>query len=653
MTLLLAGLFVVLAGGFLSLFPRSSGLLGAGGAVAGCLMGLVPAFAVLAGGSPPSLRLPWAVPGGSFHVEIDALSAFFLVPILALSALGAVYGVAYLQAWRGRKAIGLAWLAYNTLVASMILVTIARNVVLFLVAWEMMALASFFLVVFEHEREASREAGWTYLVATHLGTAFLLAFFLMLGRESGSFEFDRLHPPSQAGLFFVLALVGFGTKAGFMPLHVWLPDAHPAAPSHVSALMSGVMIKTGVYGLVRALTFLGPLPAWWGWTLLVVGLTSGLLGVLFALAQHDLKRLLAYHSVENIGIIAMGLGLGLLGLHYGNPVLAVLGFAGALLHVVNHAIFKGLLFLGAGAVIHATQTREMDELGGLMKRMPLTGATFLIGAAAISGLPPLNGFVSEFLIYLGAYRGATSAGAPVAVPSIAAIAGLALIGGLAAACFAKACGVVFLGEPRGAHASGAHEAPRAMGIPMLVLAVACVAIGLLGPLLMRTLAPVLIQVTALPPADVVTSIDEAARPLRFIAGGAGGFLVLAALLALARAVLLSRRPIHESVTWDCGYARPTPRMQYTSSSFAQPLTDLFGLVLRTKRRASAPRGYFPGEAAFASETPDVWRETLWRRLFAGATWGFSKFAWLQQGRVHLYILYIALTLVALLIWGLR
>ena len=267
----------------------------------------------------------------------------------------------------------------------------------------------------------------------------------MSGRQQG------IHTQGLAGVLFLLAVIGFGTKAGFMPLHVWLPEAHPAAPSHVSAVMSGVMIKTGIYGLMRAFTFLGTPPLWWGWVLVAIGLTSGVLGVLFALAQHDLKRLLAYHSVENIGIIALGLGVGLLGMSTGSPVLIVLGFGGALLHVLNHALFKGLLFLGAGAVVHGTGTREIDQLGGLLKRMPWTAATFLVGAVAISGLPPLNGFVSEFLIYLGAFKGGISTGGPVAVPLLALIAGLALIGGLAVACFTKAFGIVFLGEPRSEH----------------------------------------------------------------------------------------------------------------------------------------------------------------------------------------------------------
>jgi hydrogenase-4 component B len=320
-------------------------------------------------------RVAWQVPFGSFFVQLDALAAFFLLPILGLAAVAALYGGKYLMAYRSRKNLGAAWFFFNLLVASMVMVTLAQNGILFLLAWEIMSLASYFLVTFEDEKESVRQAGWTYLVATHLGTAFLLVLFLVLGRQAGSLDFERFLTASPAispvaGVAFLLALIGFGTKAGFMPLHVWLPEPHPVAPSHVSALMSGVMIKTGIYGLLRILTFLGHPEAWWGWVLIGIGLASGPGGVLFALAQHDLKRLLAYHSVENIGIIDLGLGVGLLGLALDQPVLAVLGLDSGLLHFLNHALFKGMLFLGTGAAIHATGTRDIDHLGGLIRRMP-------------------------------------------------------------------------------------------------------------------------------------------------------------------------------------------------------------------------------------------------------------------------------------------
>ncbi|MGH7994247.1 MAG: proton-conducting transporter membrane subunit, partial [Limisphaerales bacterium] len=589
---------------------------------------------------------------------LDPLSAWFLLPTLLLSALCAIYGVGYLRSWQGKRSLGPIWFFYCLLVLGMVLVLLARNAVLFLFAWELMAVASFFLVTFEHERQSVREAGWIYFVATHLGTAFLLAFFLLLGRETGSMDFtvwaaQGIHTQGLAGVLFLLAVIGFGTKAGFMPLHVWLPEAHPAAPSHVSALMSGVMIKTGIYGLMRAFTFLGTPPLWWGWALIAIGLSSGVLGVLFALAQHDLKRLLAYHSVENIGIIALGLGVGLLGMNTGSAVLMVLGFGGGLLHVLNHALFKGLLFLGAGAVAHSTGTREIDLLGGLLKRMPWTAVTFLVGAVAISGLPPLNGFASEFLIFLGAFKGGISTNGPVAVPLLALIAGLALIGGLAVACFTKAFGIVFLGEPRSEHVSRAHEANWAMRLPMLFLAAGCVGIGLFAPVVVGGLQRVLENMTAQPPEAVRLTLASTTASLAFVVIGVVTFLLLVAMLVLVRRGLLADRRVDDSVTWACGYPQPTARIQYTASSFAQPLMGLFRSLLGTKKNISAPRGLFPTEAALKTETPDLSHEEMYRPMFErGEAW-LSQLRWLQHGNVQLYILYIAATLMVLLVWKFR
>jgi formate hydrogenlyase subunit 3/multisubunit Na+/H+ antiporter MnhD subunit len=476
--------------------------------------------------------------------------------------------------------------------------------------------------------------------------------FILLGKANGSLDFDRFSASSGSGLLFVLALVGFGTKAGFIPLHVWLPEAHPAAPSHVSAVMSAVMIKTGIYGLLRVMMLLGAPQGWWGWVLCGIGLSSGVIGVLLALAQHDLKRLLAYHSVENIGIIALGLGVGTLGLRAGLPAVAVMGFAGALLHVLNHALFKGLLFLAAGNVLHSTHTREIDELGGLLRRMPRTGAIFLIGAAAISGLPPLNGFVSEFLIYLASFNGAVTLDGVNSVPMLATIAGLALIGGLAAACFTKAFGIVFLGQARSEHAENAYEVSLAMVLPGFILAAACILIGLLGANVVGSMAPLISEVTGLPATIVRTSLATAAHSVAWVSVTGGALIGIAALLATGRALALSRRSVSTNLTWDCGYAAPSPRMQYTASSFAQPLTETFDLLLQTRRVVTAPHGLFPKEASFATETPDPYQEHVYRPLFREISRDLLRLRPLQQGQVQLYILYIAVTLLALLLWQL-
>lgn len=625
---------------------------GVGGVLIGCLCGIIPAIRVVLGGPPQSLHIAWDVPYGSLFLALDPLSGFFLIPVFVLCALAAIYGADYLEAYRGRKAIAAPWFFFNLLVASMVVVILARNGILFLMAWEMMALSSFFLVTFEDEKQSTRDAGWIYLVASHIGTAFLLVLFIMLGREHRSLDFDRFTTSSGAGLLFVLALVGFGTKAGFIPLHVWLPEAHPAAPSHVSAVMSAVMIKTGIYGLVRLMMLLGAPQAWWGWTLVGIGLSSGIIGVLLALAQHDLKRLLAYHSVENIGIIALGLGVGALGICAGLPAMAVMAYAGALLHVVNHALFKGLLFLTAGNVAHRTHTREIDHLGGLLRRMPRTGAIFLIGAAAISGLPPLNGFVSEFLIYLASFTGAVSLDGATSVPMLATIAGLALIGGLAAACFTKAFGIVFLGQPRSEHARHAHEAGLAMVLPGFVLAAACILIGLCGATVTNSMAPLISMVTGLSAMVVRGSLATAAHSIALVSITGGALVGIATLLVLGRTIALSNRPVSINVTWDCGYAEPSPRMQYTASSFAQPLTSIFDLLLQTRRILIAPHGLFPVEASLATETPDPYQRYIYRPLFHDISRALSLLRPLQQGQVQVYILYIAVTLIALLLWQL-
>lgn len=625
-------------------------LLGAGGVILGSICGFVPAIRVAMGAPPESLLMAWDVPYGSLYLRLDALSAFFLVPIFLISALAAIYGTEYLEAYRGRKSVAPAWFFLNVLAASMVVVVLANNAVLFLMAWETMALSSFFLVTFENEKEPTRQAGWTYLVASHIGAAFLLVLFVLLGKSNGSLDFDRFSPASSAGALFVLALVGFGAKAGFVPLHVWLPEAHPAAPSHVSAVMSAVMIKTGIYGLLRILTFLGPMQAWWGWTLCAIGLSSGILGVLLALAQHDLKRLLAYSSVENIGIIALGVGVGIVGLSLGETSVAVAGFAGALLHVLNHALFKSLLFLDAGNIAHTTHTREIDRLGGLLARMPGTGATFLVGAAAISGLPPLNGFISEFLIYLASFKGAVSLGAFGSVPMLATISGLALIGGLAVACFTRAFGIVFLGQPRSERAEHAGEARLAMVAPGFVLAAGCVLIGLFGASVVRSMGPLISSATRLQSSLIDLNLAEAANSVERVAQFGALLIAMAALLTLARTKLLAQRNVSVVPTWDCGYASPSLRMQYTASSFAQPLTASFRMLLQTREVLTRMEEMFPQQAEFHSHTDDPYRSYLFQPLFVSINRATAFLRPLQQGRVQVYVLYIAATLLALLIW---
>jgi len=648
--LLIGGLGALLAGGS----RRSATLLGRGSVHAACLVGAIGLAFSWAGRVPAAVQVPWSVPLGSFSIALDPLSTWFILPLLPLAALAASYGGASMENGHGgpgavRRA-GAAWFFFNVLVASILVVLTARNAILFLVAWEVMALASFFLVTWDDERREVRDAGWVYLVATHIGTAFLLAFFALLGARAGSLDFDAIAAArggAAGGVCFLLAVAGFGTKAGLMPFHVWLPEAHPAAPSHVSALMSGVMIKTGIYGLMRALEFVGPPAAWWGWILLGVGLLSGIGGAAFALAQHDLKRLLAYSSIENMGLVALGLGLGIIGLVAGAPAVIALGFAAALVHVFNHALLKGLLFLGAGSVLHATGRLDLNRLGGLLRRMPWTGGSMLVGTAALSGLPPLGGFVGEFLLFLAAMQATLTPA--LALPGLTVLVGVALVAGLAAVAFTKVFGIAFLGHPRSPEADGSRESRNGMVIPMAVLAAACVAAGF------AWIAPLLL-VFGRDPGGAASPLP-AGVPLGELLGEtwtvpiAGGILLMVlAGVILIRVGLLRGRPVRASVTWDCGYARPDARMQYSGSSYVQPLTGLFHLLLRTRIDFDRPAAIFPGSSRLSTTTPALFRKLLYEPAFERVRLALQRFKWLQHGRLQLYVLYIVIVFVLLLIW---
>jgi hydrogenase-4 component B len=446
---------------------------------------------------------------------------------------------------------------------------------------------------------------------------------------------------------FVLAVIGFGLKAGLMPLHVWLPSSHAIAPSHVSAILSGVILKMGIYGIVRVTSLIPQPPVEWGEVLLALGVISGVLGVVFAVGQHDLKRLLAYHSIENIGIITMGIGLALVGRSVGQDSWVFLGLGGALLHVWNHALFKSLLFLSAGSVIHAVHTRDIDHLGGLGKLMPRTALFFLIGAVAICGLPPLNGFVSEFLIYLGLFGTLGNGGGPSFVGAAFAAPALALIGALAVACFVKVFGAVFLGEGRSEHARLAHESGPAMIGPMAVLAGCCLFIGLAPALV----PPILDKAISTWAPEMAAGPGLAARgSLEWISIMAGLLLAALALGGLLLGVRLRQNGVAEGPTWGCGYVAPSPRIQYTSSSFAQMLVGLFAWALRPRTQAPPRLDLFPRQARFHSEVPEVVLDEAVLPAFRSGSWLFSWFRVLQGGSIQTYLLYIFAVLLLLLLW---
>ncbi len=613
-------------------------------------LGLCGVAAALLAGGAPALHVPWVLPWGQFAVTIDPLSAVFLIPVFLIPALGSIYGLDYWKQPTHPETGGRLGFFYGLLAGGMALVVLARDSVLFLIAWEVMALAAYFAAAVEEDNPEVRRAGWVYLIATHIGTLCLIAMFCLWHRATGSFALEAAPgiPAPAAGTIFVLALIGFGFKAGLMPLHVWLPGAHANAPSHVSAVMSGVMLKMGVYGLVR-MTALMPAPAaWWGGTLLAAGAVSGIAGITFALGQHDLKRLLAYSSIENIGIIAMGLGLALLGRFHGRPEWVLLGLGGALLHVWNHSLFKSLLFFNAGAIIHAAQTREMDRMGGLGRKMPWAMGLFVAGAVAICALPPMNGFAGEWLLYVGLFQTLGLGAEPgVPVAALAAVA-LALIGALAVACFVKVLGTVYLGSARLAPPRPAHDPSGLMLAPMIALAAGCAGIGLFpafaSPLLDRA-------VGAWSAASGTPLSLATVASLRWITVLGLALAVLLGLIVLVSKRLPRAKQITRTGTWDCGYARPTPRMQYTGSSFGQSLVNLGMFMLWPIRHRPSLVAPFPGSVPFKTIVPDTVLDRLILPVFRLAGRHAPRFRILQQGQTHVYVLYILIMLCVLLVWG--
>ncbi len=649
MTYLLLSLLIIACGGAIPfVFIRYFALMRIMSTVltaAGCALGMYAAVAGIFShtGVTHSLTFITAFP---MDLRLDSLSAFFLTAIFAVSLMAVIYSYHYMDKPDKPLRTAGCYLFTSILIAAMALVVTAHTIITFIIAWELMSLSSLFLVLFNYENETNRKAGYLYAVYSQIGALFIIAAFSLIYAHSGSFQLYEASGLSETAkiIVFILAFVGFGSKAGVFPMHAWLPHAHPAAPSHISAIMSGVMIKTGIYGIVRMYDILDWSNPLFGQILLIAGIVSGILGVVYALGQHDLKRLLAYHSVENIGIILIGLGLGMIGVAAKQPIMAVLGFAGGLLHVLNHAIFKSLLFMGAGMVLHQTGTRTIDTLGGLIKKMRITGTTFLIGSLAISGLPPFNGFVSEFLIYLGGFKGINLSDFDFAL-SLMGIVSLAIIGGLALACFTKVVGVVFQGEPRTAAAQNVTEKGGAMLFPMVVLAAACVVIGVL-PNLFTTMAIKAIgamtigygRIPVRPFVELTSNITRAA---------AIAFTVFIVILIL-RTLLYRGKTVTRAGTWGCGFTQPTPRMQYTGASYAGSILDFFKPVAPVSETHPRIRGRFPAKTHYHSHVHDIAELNMGRLIVRPVLFLFDQLRWLQHGDIHLYIGYILLAIVVLL-----
>jgi hydrogenase-4 component B len=662
--LMLAGYAGGAIGALASPSHRTARLLAAVGAVIGSLAGLVLAAGVLASQTPMEAGVPGLLTiAGGLALRLDVLGAFFLGIVSIVGLPAAVYGASYTVTYETRYSLRFLGAMLNVFLLGMSIVPAAANILTFVLGWEVMSVASYFLVMTESDETDTREAGLWYAGMTHFGLLLLLPmFFLMIPANGGSAFRDLAAgaaglSPAARSVVFLLATIAFGSKAGLVPLHVWLPRAHPAAPSHVSALMSGVMIKLGIYGLLRVtLDLLGGGPGWWGALLLALGSASALLGVLYALTERDLKRLLAYSSVENAGIITIGVGAGLLLHSYGLNAVATVALAGALFHCLNHACFKGLLFLAAGSVLHQAHTRDMEQMGGLIKGMPQTALLFALGSAAIAALPPLNGFASEWMIFQGLLAGAQIPRPEVAVGIPVAIGMLALTSGLAAACFVKAFGISFLALPRSDRAAAAVEAAWPMRAAMWILGSACVLLGIAASAVVPGLYRVVGSIGSL-------AIEGTRRvsPDWWIAAPQGLGVISPALIAamlvtvIVGALIVTGSAIRRARladTWGCGRIVQTARMEYTAAAFAQPLLRVFTEFYRPTKDLTVsthPESrYFVRSITYASEVKPWFEMVIFDPVFRGVRLVSTRVRRLQAGSAHLYLLYLVIALLAAL-----
>ncbi len=654
-SLYLPGIFVILSGSFISLlFPDkmkgavTSLCIGAGAASIS-----VFAFNVLMSGEPATFILNLSEPIGAVRITVDMLSAFFTLFIAIMSFTSSLYSIGYMKEYRDKgKTFAAHFFFLPVMVSSMLLVVAVQNVLAFLIIWEIMSLSSFFLLVFNNEKEETFKAGINYLVAMHVGVIFLISGFTILSINSGSQDFNSFKAVftehnELTNILFIIFFAGFGTKAGFVPFHTWLPRAHPAAPSHISGLMSGVMIKTGIYGILRIITLIPEPTFFMAYFILLISLFTGIFGIANALAQKNLKKILAYSSIENIGIIGIGIGAGLLGLAYNIESLTILGFSGALFHVVNHSIFKSLLFFAAGGVYKATHILNIEKMGGLIKSMKFSAVFFLFGALAISGLPPFNGFIGEFFIYWSMIQGIQGGTVPLIVAMIVSLAGLAFIGAMSLICFTNLFSIVFLGNPRSTFHSPVTEVTAAMKGAMIFQCVLIAAIGL---------APVYAFKIILAAVGIFHGADPLTEPV-FIFNTLGSlttgiliFTVTSAGFILLRFLLLRNKNVSQFKTWDCGYQRGNSRMQYSSSSFTSPFLKLVKPLINVKEKIREPEGLFPGYASYKSSTEDIFEAWIINPAIKVIEKFLNLFRWIQNGNTQHYILYGLIFLILTTIW---
>lgn len=595
---------------------------------------------------------------GNFTLAVDGLSAFFIMIISLMGFTGALYATGYIKPYINKnKPLASHFFFLSLLISSMLLLVTVRQTILFLIVWEIMSISSFFLVAFENEKRETFKASLQYLITMHIGVVFLIAAFLLIYIKTGNYDFNSfskiLTVKNQfSNLIFILFFIGFGIKAGFIPLHIWLPNAHPAAPTHISAIMSGVMIKTGIYGILRILTYIDTPSRFISLTVLAISAITAVAGVLYAAAQKDMKKLLAYSSIENIGIIGLGIGLGMLGESYGNITAAYFGYSGALLHILNHSLFKSLLFYSAGSVYLSTHTRNMESLGGLIKKMPHTAFFFLIGSLAITGLPVFNGFISELLIYFGALNNINSAHPFISAISIISAIFLALTGAIALICFTKIFSVVFLGSARDEHIKNPVESAFAMRLASLIITIFILIIGIFPQyafMITTSSAHQLINdklgLFSLKIFQILSSINISILC----------FLGITAVILFLRNLILKNKKITYYKTWDCGYRCGNTRMQYTGASYLGPIISVIAPTLGLKINKNMPEDLFPENASYEISGGDFIEDRLVNPIVKMIKKFFDLFSWIQSGNTQAYIMYglVFLIIIILAVMGLK
>jgi hydrogenase-4 component B len=582
---------------------------------------------------------------GNISFQIDSLSAWFILIINLTCINGGFYGIGYMKPYdEHRVNLSMHWVLFLLFQSSMLWVCMLQNGLAFLIVWELMSISSFLLVIFEHQKKATLKAGINYLVQMHIGVLFLVAAFIWVYNAEGSFEFsaiEKFFSSNPNRWLFVLFFVGFGIKAGFIPLHSWLPQAHPAAPSHISGVMSGVIVKLGIYGIFRMIFFLKQDYTFIGEIVITLSVLTGLYGILNAAVHRDFKKMLAYCTIENIGIIGIGLGIGLMGIGTGNAVMIILGFGGALLHTLNHSLFKSLLFFSAGSVYQQTHTRDMEKLGGLIRNMPQTAMLFLAGAMAIGGLPPFNGFVSEFLIYSGILIGIKSISILYISLMIFTLAGLALIGGISMLTFTKSFGTIFLGNPRTHLQHEPHEVSLGMRLPQYFILLIMLSIGMFPQFYFSVIHEIVLR--SIPAASSTGNLISSSLLNSISAIGRYSmlFIVILMLIYAIRKSFSRKRPVAAGLTWGCGYSAPTTRMQNTGKSFSKSLGKLLTfLILEKKKYKEISSGeIFPAERKHSSHYNDFFVTKVFNGIVDRLLYSMNYFQFIQNGKIQMYILY--------------